>query len=187
MVVLDSTTILLFIQPDASAPLDPNTDLPVHRANERIEYLIQRLDEAGTTVIIPTPVLSEILVHSGDAAAEYLNILNQHAVFRIVPFDQRAAIEVAAMTREAIAAGDKKSGIKGSWHEIKFDRQIAAIARVEDASAIYTDDKNLINIAGQLGIDVVQMHELPLPPENPQMALDLPSNAETEEDDGREG
>jgi hypothetical protein len=51
-------------------------------------------------------------------------------VFYVVPFDTLAAIELAVMTRNALAAGDKRAGSKESWAKVKFDRQIAAIARV---------------------------------------------------------
>jgi hypothetical protein len=73
----------------------------------------------------------KILVRAGDAGPEYLDILNKSASFRIVPFDQRAAVEVAAALREAIDAGYKKGGTQSPWAKVKFDRQIVAIAKLQ--------------------------------------------------------
>ena len=55
--------------------------------------------------------------------------LSKLAVFRIEPFDTRPAIEVAAMTRNAKAAGSRKGISDATWAKLKFDRQIVAIAR----------------------------------------------------------
>ncbi len=87
MVVFDAS-ILLFI-------FDENTPSSVPRAKERVEYLIDQLSAAGEKIAIPTPVLSECLVHAGPAGPDYLAILNKQSCFRIVSFDERAAIEAA--------------------------------------------------------------------------------------------
>ena len=63
------------------------------------------------------------------------------------PFETRAAIEVALMTRNAKSGGDKKGGLDAPWAKVKFDRQIVAIAKVVQASAIYTDDGDIVSIA----------------------------------------
>ena len=44
MPVVDATTLLLFLEPDAPAPLDPATDEPVTDAKARIDHLIEALD-----------------------------------------------------------------------------------------------------------------------------------------------
>ena len=70
----------------------------------------------------------------------YVERLQRAAVFEVRPFDTLAAIELAQMTREAIASGDKKLGEGAPYQKIKLDRQIAAIAKVAGARALYTDD-----------------------------------------------
>ena len=170
MVVFDTTVLLLFLDPDA---MDPATDAPVDRCKDRIGHLISVLEKRKDKILIPTPVLSEILVRAGDAGPEYLDILNMAACFRIAPFDQRAAVEVAAMTREAIDEGDKKGGSESTWAKVKFDCQIAAIAKVESAATIYSDDGNLARFARKAGLTVIPIHELPLPPESTQQSLDF--------------
>jgi len=89
MVVLDSSVLLLVLDPNAKPPNDPATGRPLNEAAERIEYLIENLAAAKEKILIPTPVLSEVLVHAGDAMQPYLDTLNEQSVFRIVPFDQK--------------------------------------------------------------------------------------------------
>jgi hypothetical protein len=55
--------------------------------------------------------------------------------------------------------------------KIKFDRQIVAIAAAEGASAIYSDDSDVINYAKEAGIQGYRLADLDLPPEDPQTAL----------------
>ena len=89
MVIFDSSTLLLVLDPKAKPPTDPNTGKSVERAADRIDHLISTLDKNGKKVIIPTPVLSEVLVKAGNATQQYLEIMNKRSVFRIAPFDQK--------------------------------------------------------------------------------------------------
>ena len=171
MVVFDATTLLLFFAPDARPPFDPATGVPVARCQDRVEHLVATFERDRTKVIVPTPVLSEILVRAGEAGVEYLNVLNSSVHFKIVPFDTRAAVELAAMTREASSSGDKKGGSNDPWAKVKFDRQIVAIACTEGAKAIYSDDQGIYRFATRAGIEVIGTGQLPLPPEDPQHSL----------------
>lgn len=173
MVVLDATALLYLLDPDAKAPTDPETGQPVTRVKERVQHLVETLQKDRQKVIIPTPVLSELLVRAGSAGPEYLNVLNRSARFRIVDFDQRAAVEVAAPTREAMESGGKRGGSSSPWAKIKFDRQIIAIAKVAGASTIYSDDCDIARYAKPAGIAVVRIQDLPLPPGDAQLALSL--------------
>jgi len=122
-------------------PNHPQTSEPVERYRDRVDHLVTHLEQNRTKIIIPTPALSEILVRAGAAGPEYLAQINSQSVFRIVAFDERDAVEVAAMTRKAIdSSGDKRGGVDGTWNKIKYDRQIVAIAKVEGVTALYSDD-----------------------------------------------
>jgi hypothetical protein len=87
-------------------------------------------------------------------------------------------LTLAIMTRNAIDAGDKKSGSTEIWNKVKFDRQIMAIARVRQASALYTDDAGLRNLAASLDMPAFGIADLELPPETAQGSLDLKLPAE---------
>jgi hypothetical protein len=91
------------------------------------------------------PALSEVFV--GIAADKVQNILvelNASRWFRIEGFDLAAGMELADRTAKAIAKGDKRDGIRADWTKIKFDRQIMAIAIVNDAPNIISDDPDLV-------------------------------------------
>ena len=172
MVVIDATILMLFFRPDVNVPAGPD-GTQLNSPKLRINHLIQRLEKERTKIIVPTPVLSEILVHAGQAASQtIIEELNRLAVFRIEAFDARAAIEVAAMTRSALRATGKKRGkATGQWAKIKYDRQIVAIAKVTRATTIYSDDKDIRSIAAVEGIPVIGLAELPLPDKDRQTDL----------------
>lgn len=174
MSVLFDTSVLLFIlDPAAPPPLDPATKAPLTDAAARVEYLVKTLSKAKTEVLIPTPVLTEVLCLAGGAGPGYVQIL-QASPFKLAPFDVRAAIECA----DALAvhlAGTKKTrekkaepGIPGARAKAKFDRQIVAIGRVNRVTTIYSDDADVFKEAGRVGINVVSSPELPLDPADAQ-------------------
>ena len=61
-----------------------------------------------------------------------------------------------------------------TWAKIKFDHQIVAIAKVNGATAIYSDDQDLRTFAQQAGLQVVGLADLPLPPKESQPPLPFP-------------
>jgi len=171
MVVLDATMLLLLLSPNATAPTDAATGKPVEHAQQRLEGLLKQLEADRTKIIVPAPALSEILVRAGKAGPEYLDRLNRSSAFRIVSFDIRAAVEVAQMTRSAIDSGNKRTDPEATWAKIKYDRQIVAIARVENASIIYSDDRHIRRLAADAGMSVIGIAEVPLPDDLKQMDL----------------
>ena len=179
MPVFDATALLYFLEPDAKPPLDPATNMPVADAGKRIDFLITTLEDRHETIIIPTPALSEVLVHAGEAGPRYLDILSTTRCFRIEAFDQRAAVELAEMTRDAISAGALRAGTNATRAKLKFDRQIIAIARTQGQTTIYSDDEDIAKLSEALEVEVVPVHALPLPPEDMQGALALEPNDET--------
>ena len=176
MAVFDATTLIHVFEANAPAVTDPSTGEPIPDAMKRVELLIQTLSEAKEKVVIPTPALSEILVHAEQAVSGYLDILHKSSSFRIVPFDERAAIELAAITRDAINKGQYLIGSDATRATLKFDRQILAIARVEGETTVYSDDGHMSTLGSQIGIRVIPTHQLPLPPTPPpQLKLAPPA------------
>lgn len=163
IVAVDSTTLSLLVNPSANPPSDPATGQPVTLARERVEHMIAELGANGT-LIIPTPVLAEVLVRAEEGASGVLEQLNGLARIRVRSFDQRAAVETALMTREAIQDGDKRGGSTDAWQKVKIDRQIIAIARTNNATRIFADDSGLVSFARRLGMDAVSTWDLALPP-----------------------
>lgn len=169
VVVFDTSVLLLAIHPDASPPSDPETQKPLEHAKQRVDYLIRRLHKGRTKVVIPSPALSELLVHAGTAVNGYLQKLQQ-TPFSVASFDTRAAIECAEAVRKY---GLKDKGQNNPRAKIKFDRQIVAIAQVAGADTIYSDDADIFSYGKQAGIKVIRSYELELDPEERQHKLDL--------------
>jgi predicted nucleic acid-binding protein len=175
MVVFDATFLMLFLDSRVNDGVgnSPNVD-----------YLVETLIRSRARIIVPTPALSELLVGAGDAAPQYLDILNRSAYFRVEPFGTKAAVEAAAAIRDAKAKGGKRGqGVASSWAKVKFDRQIVAIAKVNSASVIYSDDDDIKKLGKAADIAVISLDELPMPPTPPQIEMDLPPKESTSTDE----
>ena len=167
-VVLDTTFLLHFL-----APAD-EVGSSVPFAKERVAGLIAELEKSQTTIIVPTPALSEIMVRAGvEAGQEYVSILKRSGVVRIVPFDEKAAIETAIMAGDVARCPAIRPATAGTAAKIKFDRQIVAIAVTEGAKKLYTDDKNLTAFAKRHRLMAVGMADCPVPTSDAQGSLDL--------------
>ena len=162
ILAVDSSALILLINPAANPPDDPETEQPVTHARERVELFLAGLSSADT-LIIPTPVLAEVLVGAEEGGPGLLEAISGLARVKVRPFGERAAIETAMMTREAIAAGDKRLGSQAPWQKVKVDRQVVAVARAENATRMYADDHNLVTFARKLGMDVFSTWDLPVP------------------------
>jgi hypothetical protein len=188
MVVIDSTNLLLMLRPDTRVPNGPDGK-PVDRPKDRIDFLVHRLSKAKSKIIIPTPALSEALVRAGAAASQQIvDELQKYSVFSIEPFDTRAALEVAAMSREALSSGNKKANSSAPWQKVKYDRQIVAIAKVHGATEIYSDDDGVAALGERAKIKVIRLADLPLPPEKAQLDFQLePATEPAETTSGDDG
>lgn len=172
-VAFDATILLPLLNPNVPGPKDPATGKLLEFCRERIDYLVEDLEKRRTKIIIPTPALSEALVHADKAASQYLEILRTSRSFKIEPFDERAAFEVAVMIRDALKPfGRKRRKLTAAtWAKVKFDRQIVAIAKVNGASVIYSDDKDVRTFAQHSHLIVIGLAELPMPPAESQPDL----------------
>lgn len=166
MVSFDAGFLGITLHPAAKPPLDPATKKPAARLPERLDALLESLDAAREKVIISTPALAEFLVLAGVQGPKYLNELNNFSNFYIRPFDQMAAIEVAAMELLARKTGSKRfpASPGAPWQKVKVDRQIVAIAKLHGAHTMYSDDNDVRSLAEDVGIKVVSCWDLDLPP-----------------------
>jgi predicted nucleic acid-binding protein len=167
-VVFDASFLIPLLDPKVKG--EGNTDV-------RLDFLLRSLEKAKTKIIVPTPALCEVLIGASDTAPQYLEIINRSSRFKVVPFGTRAAVEAAAAHREALRAGDKKEG-SATWLKVKFDRQIVAIAKVEGAKVIYSNDEDIGRFSVRDNLEVVRLNQLPSPPENQQAELLFPAPPE---------
>lgn len=178
MVVMDATTLMLLFHPTADGPIDETTGERVTNCKERVELLVQNLSEVGIKIMVPTPVLSEILVTVKADKARILSEIAHSYAFKIQSFDTLAAVELSELvdpdlqSQRELTAGETKA-------KLKFDLQIIAMAKVAGVKTIYSDDRGLGKKALANGIAVVRTCELPLPPEPPQAELPYPDTPRT--------
>ncbi len=179
IVAFDATVLLYLLDEKAKPPKQAEADAPVDRCKERVEYLIASLNTSKAKIIVPTPVLAEVLVRAGKAAPDWLRLLSSSRQFRLAPFDERAAVEFSVTQADRLASGIKSAST--TWAQAKFDAQIVAIAAVEQATVIYSDDAHIKKSAGAR-FEVIGIEDLPLPPEDPQSVFDFQDG-----DDGSDG
>jgi predicted nucleic acid-binding protein len=163
MVAIDNTFLSLMLHPHAKPPKDPATGKPVERIDDRIEKLLEDLDSESERMILPTPVLCEFLILVGRVPPGFLDKFSEMKNLLVRPFDEKAAIELAAREVEDRLKRGKRAGSASPWAKLRFDRQIVAIARTNGATRIYSDDKDVMKFATRLGIEVIRTWELPLP------------------------
>lgn len=167
MVVFDASILLLVLEENAKAS--------VPRGRERVEYLIETLSKTGEKIIVPTPALSECLVRAGPAGPQYLDVISKQSCYRVASFDERAAVEAAVRIHAALQRRQRADASRDSRTKIKFDQQIMAIAIVEGATAVYSDDRDVIAYAREAGLEGYRLEDLPLPPEDLQTKMDFDS------------
>jgi predicted nucleic acid-binding protein len=174
VVIFDSAVLLLALDASAQIPNDPATRKPVDKGRERVEHLIDTLSDGRTRILIPAPVLAEVLVHAGAATAQIVAKFRTVTGLIVGDFDSVAAVECAQLTGAAIVAGRKRGAAKDQpWQKVKIDRQIVAIAKVHNAETFFTCDSGLAALAEAEGFTVKHLADLPLPPVKAQTELEF--------------
>jgi len=161
MVVFDTSVAAIAFDQNAAIPLDPATNKPVSRCRERLDILLQALEQKRERILLPTPTIAEYIVGAGPDREERLNVIVNNKTFVVAPFDLKAAVECALIED---GSKGKQLSPEETKAKIKFDRQIIAIAKSRGARAIYTGDVKLGNKAKDCGLEVVFTWELPMPP-----------------------
>lgn len=175
MVLFDATVLLHVLFEHVEAPNDAHGE-PITKCKERIEFLLKNLSESRVQVILPTPVLAEVLVLAGHQRASILASISSTYAFKIEPFDEMAAVECAELLDAAGRARKAKRGDE-TKAKLKFDRQIIAIAKVHGVTTIYSDDGKFAAVARSNGIEVIGLSDLQLPPEPPQISIEFPDRS----------
>jgi predicted nucleic acid-binding protein len=168
IVVFDASILIYVIDEQAKPPVDPTTGKPVDSCYERVTHLLESLQQQNAKIVIPTPALAEVLVRAAKGGPEFLRILSSSRHFRIAAFDERAAVEFAARQAERIVGIGRAPPTTRA--KAKFDDQIVAIAAVEGATTIYSDDEDIARLA-ESRFEVIKIAAIPLPPEAAQGKL----------------
>ncbi|MGO9269740.1 MAG: PIN domain-containing protein [Terriglobia bacterium] len=139
----------------------------VANAAELVDDLIKFLAEETAKIIIPTPVLTEVLIKARDAGPTYLEKLKPYACFQIRPFDEKSAVELAETLVASI--GKIRTKREVSQTKITLDRQIVATAKAHSATEMYSDDKELRSFAQESGLDAFGFSDLKVSPKQTKL------------------
>jgi len=164
MIVFDTTTLSMIWILGATVN-SRKTGKPIKHAKERINALIERIAADDDVIIIPAPVLSEVIVKIPNKADELVKRIKSSPWFKVEAFDAAAAIELGLRTAQAINAGDKREGLQADWTKVKFDRQIVSIAMVANATEIISDDRDIAAICERWNFPARSIEDLPIPSE----------------------
>ncbi|CAN5204920.1 hypothetical protein BH23BAC3_BH23BAC3_36040 [soil metagenome] len=134
IVCLDNNITAFALRDDAH----PDDAERVKRARALLSYL----DEQNKIILLPTPVITECLVPVEVHTREpVLKVINK---FMIGAFDFAASIKCAEMMHAITPAEKEFKEEKGITKvQMKFDYMIAAIAIVNEAECIYSEDTGL--------------------------------------------
>lgn len=134
IVCLDNNITGLALRSDAH----PDDKFKVEQARSLIRYL----DEREKIILLPTPVITECLVPV--TPHERASILNSIERFMVASFDKSAAIKCAEMMHSITPQENEFREEKGiTKSQLKFDYMIAAVAIVNGAECIYSQDEGL--------------------------------------------
>src|SRR5689334_19642189 len=152
LAVFDSTFLALLTDGRAAAPEPPPGTQDT--ARERLAYLLETLDDERTGVVVPTPVLAELLCFERVNPEAALNMLKGIARIRPEPFGEKAAVECALMLRRTGRG-------TGARTKVKFDHQIVAIAKAVGADVVYSDDKGVQALCERESLPCFGVWDLP--------------------------
>lgn len=174
-VIFDSSFLISMVDRGVyPGQVAPGVDAAV--SDRRIEHMLVGLEANRTIVVIPTPVLAEVLVKRLQQASNLVATIKDASRIRLAPFGASAAIEAAELLHKHLP---KKTERNKEWskHRLKFDLQILAIAKVEGVARIYANDKGLLRRVRSEGMEGISLNDLATPEEDaPRLPMELPKN-----------
>ena len=163
--LFDAGFLSILFDDKARVPRDAKGKPVVERAQDRIDFLVQTISEKGESkIILPAPALAEFMLLAADRWIDYITIIRRRAIFEIAGFDDPEAIELVEHWRKFGDGKKLKAGTPETWAKLKYDRQIAAIAKTRRVECIYSTDADLEKYAGELEIRFCNLAHLPPPP-----------------------
>lgn len=161
--IFDTNIIIYLVQPDAPSGTE--------RVAERVVHLVDQLSEMNARIIIPAPVLAELLSFADADEGMIQAELRKIRKLEFGHFDEMTAIELARLERKIKPSGVSFAELIGVRSKLKFDKLIVATALRYKSPTLYSDDMNVVKIAKRIGLNVKSSNELSLPPEEPQQGF----------------
>jgi len=157
-VIFDTNFLTYFSDSNGSYAFEPEDENDL--LDERFDYLLERLSAADAEIIIPAPVLAEVLSAKHKNQGTIIDLINEADNMNIIAFDARQSIEFGYLFRNTNRDSDH------SRNAFKFDLLILACAKVHGVSVIYTADKQLRRKAERMEIQAYSFQDLERIPSN---------------------
>ena len=110
-------------------------------------------------------------------------MLETNRSIRLADFNALAAVEASVMIAEIFGSEEKPIG-GDARVKMKFDIMIAAIAKVNGATVVYSDDPGLTKLGKRYGFEVIGVAQLPAPiSETSDLFAGIDSNPAEQEPD----
>lgn len=168
IVCVDSTILVWGVKRMASPGQQPMIQMGVR--------FIEWLENEGDRILIPTPVLTELLSHRV-TESERLSVMSilQSKNFLVKPFDVACALKCSELLQKTFTEPELVQYTQQHQipkQKIKFDAQIVATAIVNQCQCIYAQDGDLSRYAdGQITVmpmPIIQATPTQLPLYPPQ-------------------
>ncbi|MEC5323274.1 type II toxin-antitoxin system VapC family toxin [Aurantimonas sp. A3-2-R12] len=160
MVVVDTNFLVLMIDPSSTQNTNNRVD--------RVRHFIAETSNTGEVVVIPSPVLAELVAGRTSRVEEIVETIRQFRVMEIQAFDTVIAIETGERIAAVQARIPEDQRLPGWKVAMKYDAMVAATALVRGARAIITTDDGFGKYLEGSSISMLRIDELPMPPEDPQ-------------------
>lgn len=159
-VCFDSSFLLALAEPNLPIAAE-GISCPANVAQVRFRELRKRLDASRAVIVIPTPVLAELLVQRDPDRPSPIGPLQRSPRFELAGMGPAAASEVADIFRRNYP---RRRGLQVlTRSKFKYDMIIVAIAKVSRCDTLFTTDGGLRALALREGIAVMGFDDLPDP------------------------
>jgi len=137
----------------------------------RMQGLVDELKRKREPIGIPAQVWAEFLDEASEQELEHSQAVLRTSAFKFLPYDQRAAFETVQVSRSGRSERKKQITQKRARQAVKVDWQIIAIAKVNNARLLLTNDVDMKDEARKLGLNALHIKDLEIPPALRQHSL----------------
>lgn len=137
----------------------------------RMDGLVVELARKREPIGVPAQVWAEFLEAASQQEAEESVKLFKSNAFVLLSYDMRCAIETAAVARQGQAVRKITKEKKRDRQTVKVDWQIIAIAKVNRARLLLSNDGSMVAEAIRQGLHCMKISELPIPENGRQHSM----------------
>lgn len=136
-----------------------------------MEGLVAELSHKREPIGVPAQVWAEFLEAASQEEAETSVKLLKSNAFALLSYDMRCAIETAVVAKQGQAVRKNAKGVKRDRQAVKVDWQIIAIAKVNGARLLLSNDGPMTAEAIRQGINCMKISERPIPDNGRQHSM----------------